>query len=225
MFIDLVRSIYESTIRMYLPNKIGVYYTVPINDQKLFDINTYNPYRKKELLTAVENYSTPGDQILVFGGGRGLAAIVAARRVLPNGHVIVYEAAKEQCLRTKKSVDFNNLTEYVTINQSIIGSTIDVWGDMNKADITKPEKLPDSTVWVIDIEGGELGLLKECSNNNVNWPKAMIIESHPHKGANIENIEDLLYNLDVNINITVKEIGEETTGAGGSVIIADLKEE
>lgn len=217
----VIRTVYNKLVRPFLPDKIGVYYNVPIDDQKLLDLNSYNKCRKYELLKEVEQSSTPGDKVLVFGGGRGLAAVVAARRVLPSGQVIVFEAAREQCKRTEATANFNGLSDYVEVRQRLVGSNVDVWGDYSAAQQLGPDNLPGSDIWVIDIEGGEADLLEGSVKAGISWPEKVIIETHPHKEASPSKVRDILKDSGAVKNIRLIEISKETTGAGGPVIVAD----
>lgn len=220
----LARLVYDNTVREYLPYKLGLAYNVPIRDNKIFDFNNINHYRKFEMLEYLERTTYPGDKVLIIGGGLGMAPVVCGKRVLPDGKVIVYEGAKKQCERTRKTINLNKVEEYIKIEHSIVGEDLNVKGS-NLGEQTQLHSLPSSDKWVIDIEGGELGLLDELSNNeeNIPLPKEIIIESHPSNGASYNEIETRLDQLE-----TIKEIeticpSDKTSHVDGKFVIARFK--
>jgi hypothetical protein len=172
-----LRPLYNR-IRPFLPQKIGVYYSVAARDAGILDHRDVQHDRKDELLGELRRRTKPGDHVIILGGGRGMAAVVAARRVLPDGRVTVYEAAAEQCERTRETARLNQVADYVNVEQAIVGGDVEVWGDETDATHLSASDLPDADVWVVDIEGGERSLFRDADHEAVAWPDTMLIETH-----------------------------------------------
>lgn len=179
---SLIRQEYNR-IRSYLPRKSGVFFNVPVRELRLFDAHDTQHGKKMETLLELREYIRPGDEVAIIGGARGLAAVVAARRVLPDGKVRVYEAAKEQCEKTRQTAEYNLVSDYVDVKQAVVGEPIDVWGDMSDAEHIEPAEIPEDSAWVLDIEGGELPFLERANTQAVSWPEMILIETHRQKGA------------------------------------------
>jgi hypothetical protein len=65
---------------------------------------------------------------------------------------------------------------------------------MERATDIPPSDLPESDLWAIDIEGGEVGLLEEAVNQDqdISWPNKVIIEPHPSKGGSVGKLRSFL---------------------------------
>jgi hypothetical protein len=218
MFRNYIKAVYDG-FRNHLPRKNGVYYNVPVRDQRLLDASDHDPNRKEVFLDHLRRESSQGDRVLVFGGGRGVAAVVAARRILPTGEVVVYEAAKEQVAKTRSTVRFNRVDEYVTVEHAIVGADVDIWGDHRDATQLRPDTLPESQVWAVDIEGGEVGLLRQALEDDTAWPRIVIIESHPQNGVSSKNITRLLSKSEVFDSVETYDKGS-STATGGDIVVA-----
>lgn len=181
-----------SLIRGRLPRKVGTFYNVPIKEPRLLDKYDTQHRKKSETLNELRTHVRPGDRVLIFGGARGLAPIVAARRVLPEGHVTVYEAAEEQCEVTKENVEYNLLDDYVTVKQAIVGNPVDVWGNTEDAVHISSSDLPQSDTWVLDIEGGERRFLETASSEGTSWPDRILVETHSMHGSPPSAVDDAL---------------------------------
>lgn len=217
---NMLKRAYNSILRPILPKKIGTYFSVPAKDKKLFDYLDHQPKHKYELLVNVRENTWPGQKALVFGGGRGLAAVIAARRVLPTGEVTVYEAAQEQCERTRQTVQFNQVEDYVSVRQSIVGSSVDIWGDTEEATHIQPSKLPEANIWIIDIEGGELELLRGAIEADIKMPETVIVETHPDKGASVDEVRSIISESPQLDNLTVNKVDGHSVAIGGDVIVS-----
>lgn len=188
---SLIRQEYNR-VRSYLPQKSGVFFNVPVRELRLFDTHDTQHEKKMETLVELRQHIRPGDEVVIIGGARGLAAVVAARRVLPDGNVTVYEAAAEQCENTRQTAEYNLVSDYVDVEQAVVGEPIDVWGDMSDAEHIEPEDIPEVSAWVLDIEGGELPFLQRANTQEVDWPELILVETHREKGASPDAVRDEL---------------------------------
>lgn len=212
----MIHALYNR-IRPHLPRREARYSDVPVRDAGLLDIRTEFPCHKDVLVDAVQATVRPGDNVTVIGGGRGIVAVVAAREVGVAGDVTVIEAAEEQCDRTRETVAYNGLGN-VSIRHAIVGSVVDVWGETAGADILTPDDLHDD-VWIVDIEGGERGLVSQLSPENK--PETCIIETHPDVGVSVSALRTRL--MDCYPFARVIPRTEHTTAMQGPVLLCDRR--
>lgn len=79
-------------------------------------------------------------------------------------------------------------------------------------------------MWVIDIEGGELGLLEEAVNQQeeVSWPNKIIIELHPNNGGTVNKVLSLLKKIDQVRDAKIIEVSEESSAVSGDIVASEL---
>lgn len=178
MITDIVRPVYDRTIRPFLPRRIAVMNGIPVRKPRLFDFTDVNPRYENELLAGLHEHASPGDEIVIVGGGYGVSAVVAAERVKPDGRVTVYEAAGEQVERIKETLELNQVDYRVSVNHRTVGNAVEVWGE-DLGEQLDPGALPEADLYVIDVEGAELSILKSLGPR----PPVLLVEYHAIYGA------------------------------------------
>lgn len=182
-----IQQIYNSTIRLYLPNKSRTLTRVDVKDTPLFDRSADNPEYKIGLILALYDNISTNDHVDIVGFGRG----VTTTHCLYAGasHVIGYEGAVNMIRKGTDTVERNfGDTSSIDVRHAIVGEPIDVYGDSSDAAIISPSDLSDADALVLDCEGAEISILSELGS----LPETIICESHPKKGAPAEEIVDLL---------------------------------
>lgn len=194
------------SVRPYVPKKEGVFefnsVEVPM-EYPLFD--PYIPgftkhwsknvpdYEKVEINGIINNCSE-GDTVVIIGGGFGISAVRAARKVGSTGEVIVYEASKKSYDQINDVINYNSVDHIVECHHAVVGEVISLsWplgGETGEADAISPENLPQADVYEIDAEGAEKAILE---NLNVK-PRVCIVETHAVLDVPKEEIIPLLRN-------------------------------
>ncbi|RDZ39415.1 hypothetical protein C5B91_20195 [Haloferax sp. Atlit-10N] len=186
----MIRSLYNRTIRPFLPRKFANLNGVAVRTRKLLDVNDNMPEFKEHLIEPLRELGSPGDEIVVIGGGQGVASVVAARQVGPDGHVTTFEASAEYVDVTRETIRLNRVEAESTVVHGLVGSGIDVWGPLGDAEMIEADDLPSADVLVIDAEGAELGILSECPIEEKFGH--VIVETHSVFGSPAEEIRPLL---------------------------------
>lgn len=184
---NLIQKVYNRTIREYLPNKSRILANVDVHDTPLLDLTANNPLYKIGLILSIYDYISDGDYVEVVGFGRG----VTSTHIFWAGASSVkgYEAASNMIEKGIDTVDRNYGTLHeLDVMHAVVGDPIDVYGDFSTADIISPSELSDADVLVLDCEGAELSILSNLGT----YPKTIICESHPVKGASAEKIIEIL---------------------------------
>lgn len=185
----LLRAGYNRLLRPHVPVKIGVRNGVAVRGPyRLFDQYDHEPDHKEGLIEPIRQHVRGKDDVIVIGGGWGVGSVVAAQQT--DGHVLVYEGAREMVEHCRDTHRLNNATENVEIVYGVVGPAIDVWGDESTAEVVAPNELPETDVLVIDVEGAEEEIITTLSH----WPRVIIVEIHGQHGADAETIETTLTN-------------------------------
>jgi len=186
---ETVQKIYNNTIRGQLPKKNRTLADVTVHDTPLFDLSADNPRYKIGFLMAIHDNISEGDTVDVIGFGRGVSTV----HILRSGAIEVnaYEAASNMITigidTLKRNVDSN--AAKVEVKNAVVGEPVDVYGDYSDADLVSPSELSKADVLVLDCEGAETDIL----SNLEAYPKTIICETHPTKGAPPETIVDILH--------------------------------
>lgn len=191
----IVRPFYDRTVRRVLPSKFANLNGVAVRTRKLFDFRDNDPEYKENLVKPLRDLVVPGDEVVIVGGGEGVASVVAARRVQPTGHVTTFEAAREFVDVTRESIRLNRADDVSDVVHGLVGSGIDVWGAIDGAEEIAPEDLPSADVLVIDAEGAELGILESCPIEQKF--EHVIVETHDKFDSPPEAVRPLLDGMTV----------------------------
>lgn len=156
--------------------KIAVYNGVAVRDRGLLDATDHEPEYKQALCDALANATDDGDHVCMVGGGRGVAAVHAARA---GARVDVFEAAEEMVALVGETARLNDVE--LTVKHAIVGSVCDPYGSTSRAKRVGPESLAGD-ILVLDCEGAETDILPVAGFETV------IVETHPRFGAPTEDV-------------------------------------
>ena len=224
---DLLRYVYDNTIRRRLPRVLGVYNGVITRRYYLLDVTkaVNEPAYKETLVDAVRKAISPGDAIVEIGAGFGVCTTWAAREARKSGRVLCFEANAEQTRVVREALDLTgqimgeDLAERVDIHHAIVGSDLETYGPMTGAARIEPSELPDCDVLTMDCEGAELDIVREMTIE----PHTVVVETHPTLGAPTDEVVETLsskgYTSEA-IPVATKEGGSKdivmaTKGSGG----------
>ncbi len=180
---------YNNTIRDILPKKNRTLAEVDVHDTPLFDLHANNPRYKIGLILSIYDHVSVGDTVEIVGFGRGVTTTHIFRAGATR--VIGYEGASNMIEKGIETVKRNcEDISSLTVNHSIIGDPVDVYGDFSDAKVISPSKISTADVLVLDCEGAEMSILSDIGT----YPEKIICESHPTKGAPSGEIIELLKN-------------------------------
>lgn len=158
---------------------------------RFLDIQEKLPKYKEVNIDEIKNRVRADDVVVEVGSGQGVCTVWAAR-MASNGKVITFEGSEEMYDITKDTIEVNSpmLSEDVQIevHNKVIGEEVDVWGDSEDVDRRSPSDLPEGDVLITDCEGAELDILQNLSSE----PRTCIIEAHPNKGVDPDNVVEEL---------------------------------
>lgn len=185
---DLMGKMYDWSIRPWLPRKVGVYNGVPVRNLRLFDrIDEYSEY-EQSLIDAIRTRVSPGDTVVIVGGGFGVSSIVAARIAGSEGQVITFEGARDRHDLLGETARLNKVHETITYHHAVVGEEIHLLGKSKGAPQVSPSNLPECDVLVMDCEGAEISILTEYNSR----PHTTIVETHGFLGAPENIVRKLL---------------------------------
>lgn len=179
---DRLRELVGEGVRTMAKDRIAVYNTVAVRDTPLIDGGDYYPEHKRDLCHAVADTVTATDGVVMVGGGRGVAAVWAARQ---GATVTVYEAAAEMVSTLRETAELNGVTDQIDVRHAVVGPAHDVYGDIAEATTVDPATLTGD-VLVLDCEGAELDILP------VDGFRTSIVETHPRYDAPTDVVLDCL---------------------------------
>jgi len=166
--------------RTVFNDSIAVYQGVAVRDNRLFDAVDHEPEYKTALIETIRNHVEEGDRVVIVGGGRGVAAVHAARA---GGHVSVFEAAEEMVSTLLETAALNDVR--FETHHAVVGQPRDVYGTVGNASHVHPSEL-EGDVLVLDCEGAEQDILP------VDGFRTVIAETHPEYGADTDAVLSLL---------------------------------
>lgn len=148
-------------------------------DNNWLTLTVRTDYAKSEAaeVKSHNEFTQPGDTVIIVGGGHGVTTVHAARKSGHDGEVIVYEASDEHSDIIRKVVEMNSVETHVSVENALVGPDIGVYDDgenKNRRVIT-PQELPECDVLEMDCEGAELEIVR---NLNI-APRIIIMEVHP----------------------------------------------
>jgi hypothetical protein len=191
-----------------LPRTTCDYNGVKIQRARYFDsfipwIEPDNQTWESGIIYEHEKHSKNGDEVIIVGGGRGVTAVNAARKVGPSGKVTVYEGSKEHTDYVRQSAKINELEDRINVIHGIVGPMISLNGEAKEPDQISPEELPRCDLLELDCEGSEVEILQNLSIR----PRDILVESHGMYDAPASKLEDLL--RDLSYSVISKSIADE----------------
>jgi len=193
---NILRKIYNKTLRPYLPVKYRLLAGVAVPDTPLLDFTADKKFYKKGLMDAIVDGVNRNDKVELIGFGRGVSTVW----VFDQGasHVTAYEAAEEMINLGKETVTTNRPFDCdLLIEQSIVGDPKEIYGDASAADIKDPADLCDSDVLILDCEGSEKSILEDLGE----FPNTIICETHPEYSVTNESIIEIIRKAGYKIKI------------------------
>lgn len=179
------QTIYDSTIRDYLPRKIKVYNGVALSIGRLFDTNVVDPEYKQGTNDSLRTYCRHDDHVVVIGGGLGVSAVVAAHAA---DTVTVYEGGIEIADQVRETARLNRVEDAVSVTEAIVAEDRDVYGESITETTVSPADLEACDVLEMDCEGAEIPILQGMGIE----PRVVIVESHPTFDAPPTEVRSLL---------------------------------
>lgn len=185
-----------------LPPSHRKYNGIAVPSYKIFGSTTNKPDYEEGLINSLEENVGRNDRIIICGGGIGVTAVKSAFLNKKPSKISVYEGSKSQVEKVQETLSFNDVSD-VEVNHAIVGEEKDIWGSSEDAETVFPRDLPDCDILELDIEGSEVGVLKNLEVT----PRTVIVETHGNKGAPTENVKQIL--LDKGYRISNIEPAED----------------
>lgn len=136
-------------------------------------------------MAALKRNVGSGDRVVVVGGGYGVTAVTAARQSRAEKPVVVYEPAQKRRKIVRETIRRAGLADSIVVEPLAVGEASK---GQDRETVLPPEGLPPSDVLELDCEGAELSILRNLDHR----PRWIHVESHGHKGATSEDVEDQL---------------------------------
>lgn len=215
----------------------GVRVPAPADPRRLFD--RLRPARSTPehlpfegaLASVHRQFTEPGDDVVIVGGGYGITTVTAARC---GASVRVYEpvASRRQAIRATLHVNDVD-AEDVCLESAIVGHLAPAEAtekrfDADSVRTVAPDELPPCSLLELDCEGAELELLRGLEDSSL--PRLVAVEIHPIKldgGADavVPTLRDRGYEvrermthdgISVSSSAFRELLGGETPGVGGT---------
>jgi hypothetical protein len=160
-----------------------------------YDIPT--TFKQDGELHGHENLTNEGDDVIIIGGGNGVTAIHAARKVGPSGSVKVFEGGAVAKYIEQLAI-LNNAEDIVDVEHAVVGEAAVLYGGIsNKSYIKNPSDLTNCDVLEMDCEGSELEILTKMTIR----PRVIIVEVHPwyypeNSNGILQILDDLGYSIE-----------------------------
>lgn len=153
--------------------------------------NSSDPAYEQPLIDALRSNLMAGDSVVIIGGGWGVTATVAASIVGESGSVVVYEGAADRISDIKGTLEYNGVSEQVTVHHAIVGEPVTLTGAPKNADHVGPDDLPDCDLLEMDCEGSEVDILPNLDIR----PETLIVETHRNEPTVKDHLNSLGYEL------------------------------
>lgn len=180
------QPVYNRWIRPHLPRTTRLYNSVEVKNKALLDRTPSFPDFEYESIKQLRDAITPGDTVVIVGGGHGVTAVHAAWAGA--SEVRVLEAAEKQVKLIEDTAKRNDAEDRIAVEHSLVGDGINVWGSADSARQVPPAELPPCDVLELDCEGAELRICDELGPR----PNSIIIECHPHYDAPASKVREAL---------------------------------
>jgi ribosomal protein L21E len=174
-----LRRVVDALLTRVCGPQIGVYNGVAARDRSVLR-RDHEPEHKAALSAAVREAVQPGDEVIVVGGGRAVAAVHAAHA---GANVTVYEAGRDAYAVTKSVQALNDVA--MTVRHAVVGAPGGSVGGATADETVAPESLSGDLL-VLDCEGAERDILPVTGFDTV------IVETHPRYDAPLPAVRDQL---------------------------------
>lgn len=149
-----------------------------------------NPGYEFAEIDAIRTYCREGDKVVIIGAGRGITPTIAANSVGKEGEILAYEASADWISPAHRTIQYNNVSDQISIHHKIIGKAEHVSGKIGSASTLSPDELPNCDYLEIDCEGAE-ELILEGMNIS---PRIISVETHETRGVSHSKVIELLEN-------------------------------
>ena len=151
------------------------------------------------LISGLTETLSPGDKVVVVGGGLGVTVAFSALRVGNSGQVTCFEGSRKCVRQIGTTLERNNVPDNVTVKNTIVAENIGVYNKDASATILDPADLPECDVLEMDCEGAETQILPKLKIR----PRTILVETHGCLGASSVEVREQL-----------ESIGYEVTSLG-----------
>jgi hypothetical protein len=206
-----LKRVYNRVVRPHLPRKLGLYNGYVARAPRLFDVVDHVPDYKAELLHAVETTVERGDDVVVVGGGKGIASVVAAEAAGADGQVTTYEAGDDWVEVVEETLLLNVVEGRV--EHAIVGTAVAVRG-ATSAPVVATSDLPDCDVLVLDCDGAEVAVIDGFAADGAPRPREIVVETHAQLGTPARRVNEALADL----GYSVSSVYYKPHGIVGNVI-------
>ena len=155
------------------------------------------PQYESALVDGLEKHVRTGDTVVIVGGGYGVTAVRAAKKVSKQGKVIVFEGSRTHVRKTRETARLNSVGDIIEVNHRIVGPAKAVYGDDNEENIQRiqPYELPECDVLELDCEGAEIEILRNLPQK----PREILVETHGVYDAPTDQVCSILGNMSYEI--------------------------
>lgn len=202
MLTDLIQPMYNRYVRPFCPRKPGMYNGVVSPAPKLLDRTDHIPEYKNELLWSIREAVRPGDHVVVIGGGKGIASVIAGRSAAPDGRVITYEAREEQAKICSRAMAMNRIHNWTTV-PCHVDTVLDETYDGTTGSRVDATDLPPHSVLVMDCEGAETSIIEAIGTldgGEPGRPDTIVVETHTEYEAPPDVVGDALDSAGFEVN-------------------------
>lgn len=211
-----VRRAYNRTVREHLPRKLGLYNGVVSRAPRLLDATDHLPGYKAELVRAIRESVGDGDSVVVVGGGKGVAPVVAAEEAGDGGNVVTYEAGRDGVAVVREAIRLNGVTGRV--EHAVVATPGVVRGESSARRVAVAD-LPAHDVLVLDCDGAELAILRALAERD-DRPRRVVVETHGELGCSTEEVRAAL--TDVGYAVRREEL--KPGGVRGNAIVTAARD-
>lgn len=185
--------IYKHHIRTYSPATVTHYNGQAVKAGTITDrcfpwFDPRRPNYESGIITALNNHLSPGDSVVIVGGGYGVTAVEASNLVGESGCVKVFEGSRTQIRRAKETAELNETPAPIEFIYGVVGEAVEIWEGEDQSPLIPASELPECDVLQLDCEGAE----KQVLQNLETEPYTLIVESHTYLGSPPDLILDLL---------------------------------
>jgi len=124
-----------------------------------------------------------------------VTAVTAVKRTEPSGSVTVFEDAKREINRVKKTLSLNSVSDIVEVNHAIVGPEVQLKPATGDPDQISHNELPRCDILELDCEGSETDVLKSIST----YLERIFVETHGICDSPTHEVRDTLKELDYGI--------------------------
>lgn len=137
----------------------------------------------------LREHVTPGDDVVVVGGGFGVTATIAADQAGSAGTVWCYEAGRRTYDELKDTLERNGVSDIVDAQHAVVAEPgAKLRSDSERVAAVSPSALPEMDVLEIDCEGAELEVVSGLDTR----PNVLIVEGHAHYGVAMSELIELI---------------------------------